>query len=386
MANVYYPKGFLSISKNIGIKESKLDFTVILTKSISNVAAVFTKNTFCGCNILMGRESIKDGQLNAIIVLSGVANVATGQQGVDSAKDIIMKVSKELLIDPNNVLLSCTGVIGQQLPVDKVLVGIEGISGLLEENQLYDSALAIMTTDKASKIRSVKIGDVTLLGMAKGAGMIEPNMATMLVYFFTDAKIDKGDLKQLLEESVSKSFNMISIDSDMSTSDTVVIMANGEIENVDLDQFKKEFNLMCVDLAQDIVSGGEGTKKMIEVNVFSARDFKQAKKVAKSIVNSLLVKTAIYGCDPNWGRVAMAIGKTMDEDIDPFSVCIKFGDTIVYDKGRDIVVEEDVLKRYLNESFKCQINVELNIGNGRATVWGNDLNEEYIRINALYTT
>jgi glutamate N-acetyltransferase/amino-acid N-acetyltransferase len=222
--------------------------------------------------------------------------------------------------------------------------------------------------------------------MAKGAGMIEPNMATMLAFLMTDAAIPPATLRPMLQQAVERSFNMISVDTDTSTSDTVLLLANGVAGEVDLTAFQTALNEVCIYLAKEVARDGEGASKLLEVTVSEARDQQQAKRIAKAVVNSPLVKTAVYGADPNWGRVSMAIGKCHeDTDVRPESVSILFGDTCVFAKGEPQDVDLDALKTYL-QGKEIRIAITLGVGNGHATVWGCDLTEEYVNINALYTT
>ncbi len=380
------PRGFRSCARNIGIRDETLDFTVIASDIPAAAAAMFTQNRFCGAAIIVGREHVANGQLQAFVINSKNANVATGEQGLKNIREVVRLVAEELGISPDDVLPSSTGVIGWQLPMEKIRVGIRGIRDQMQEGQLQISAQAIMTTDTRPKIRAARIGNAVLVGMAKGVGMIEPNMATMLSYFVTDAKIASDQLKQYLKEAVDLSFNMVSIDTDTSTSDTVAIMANGLAGEVDREQFRQALTTMAIELAKDIARDGEGATKLLEVTVDNASSFIQAKRVAKSIVNSPLVKTAVFGADPNWGRVAMAIGKCSEQvDIVPEKVSIAFGDLLVY-QGRALGKENLAqLKAYLHNP-EVAIRVSLGLGDARATVWGCDLSYEYVRINGEYTT
>jgi glutamate N-acetyltransferase/amino-acid N-acetyltransferase len=382
----FYPKGFRSCAKNIGIRDSSLDFTVIASDVPAAAAAVFTQSLFCGAAITVGREHVADGQLQAFVINSKNANVATGEEGIANTREVVGLVAAELGIKPSDVLPSSTGVIGWQLPMEKMRAGIPGFGQQMREGQLEVSARAIMTTDTRPKIHACKIGDAVLVGMAKGVGMIEPNMATMLSYFVTDARIEPEQLKACLKEVVDLSFNMLSVDTDTSTSDTVAIMANGLAGEVPLDDFRRALQEMAIELTRDLASDGEGATKLLEVTVEQASSFRQAKRVAKAIVNSPLVKTAIFGTDPNWGRVAMAIGKCHEEtDIVPEKVAIAFGDLLVY-QGRALGQQHLAqLKAYLQNS-EVTIRVMLGTGDARATVWGCDLSYDYVRINGEYTT
>jgi glutamate N-acetyltransferase/amino-acid N-acetyltransferase len=382
----FQPQGFRSCAKNIGIRDETLDFTVIVSDVPASAAAMFTQSRFCGPTIIVDREHVADGRLQAFVINSKNANVATGEQGLANVHETAQLIAAELDIVPEDVLVSSTGVIGRQLPMEKIRAGIQGIGNEMQRGQLEQAALAIMTTDTRPKMRSCKIGNASLVGMAKGVGMIEPNMATMLSYLVTDAKIAPDVLKQCLKEAVDLSYNMVSIDTDTSTSDTVAIMANGMAGEVDLDEFRQALQTMTIELAQEIARDGEGATKLIEVRVSEATSFAQAKRIAKSIVNSPLVKTAIFGADPNWGRIAMAIGKCEEQtDIVPEKISISFGDLLVY-QGHPLGDDNlEKLEAYLHNP-DVLVSVSLGLGAAHATVWGCDLSYEYVRINGEYTT
>jgi glutamate N-acetyltransferase/amino-acid N-acetyltransferase len=380
------PQGFRTCAKNIGIKDTTLDFTVIASDVPAAAAAMFTQNRFCGAAITVGREHIANGQLQAFVVNSKNANVATGAEGLANIQEIVQLVANELAIAPEDILPSSTGVIGQQLPMEKIRQGICGIAHDMQAGHLEQTAQAIMTTDTHPKMHCYRVGNAVLVGIAKGVGMIEPHMATMLSYFMTDASIAPDVLRQCLQEAVDRSFNMVSVDSDTSTSDTVAIMANGLAGGVNLDEFRSALQRMAVELAKELASDGEGASKLIEVTVDAATSFSQAKRVAKSIVNSPLVKTAIFGADPNWGRIAMAIGKCEEQTaIIPEKISIAFGNLLVY-QGRPIAeVNLTHLKTYLS-NHEILIHVSLGLGDARATVWGCDLTYDYVKINGTYTS
>jgi glutamate N-acetyltransferase/amino-acid N-acetyltransferase len=382
----FSPRGFRSCVKNLGIRDKTLDFTVIASDVPASAAAMFTQSRFCGAAIVVGREHVADGQLQAFVINSKNANVATGEEGLANIREVVRLVAGELGIHPRNVLPSSTGVIGWQLPMEKMRAGIAGIGQEMREGELHLCAQAIMTTDTRPKIRARKIGNAVLVGMAKGVGMIEPNMATMLSYFVTDARIDPATLKQCLQEAVNCSFNMLSIDTDTSTSDTVAIMANGLAGEVPLDEFRQTLQEMAIELTKEMARDGEGATKLLEVTVKEASSFVQAKRVAKSIVNSPLVKTAVFGADPNWGRVAMAIGKCDEQtEIVPDKVSIAFGDLTVY-QGQPLPQDRlPELKAYLQQP-EVAIRVSLGLGQHEATVWGCDLTYDYVKINGEYTT
>lgn len=381
-----FPQGFLSVAKNVGIRDATLDFTVVYSTVPCSAAAMFTQSRFAGSPIIVGREHVADGRLQAVVVNSKNSNVATGQQGIAHAREICELVAAELGIAAADVLPSSTGVIGRQLPMDRIRGGIPGLRAELKADNLEATGRAIMTTDTRPKMRSLRVGNAVLFGMCKGVGMIEPNMATMLAYFYTDAAFAPDALREMLREAVKVSFNMVTVDTDTSTSDTCAILANGLAGAVDRAEFQAALTAMAIELGKEIVRDGEGATKLIEAQVRGARDEEQARVIAKAIVNSPLIKTAVYGADPNWGRVAMAVGKNHQfADLDPERIQIAFGTTVVYD-GRDM--GEDLLEAvtaYL-KGTEIVIAVDLRIGAAQATAWGCDLTEGYVEINGKYST
>ena len=383
----FQPKGFLSVAKNIGIKDDTLDFTVIHSSARAAAVGMFTQSLFCGAPVIVGREHLADDYAQTLVINSKNANVATGQRGLDDARATCRWVAQELGVAPEDVIPSSTGVIGHHLPMDRFQEAIAGrLRGELRADGLDAAAEAIMTTDTRPKRIARRVGSAVVAGIAKGAGMIEPDMATMLAFVFTDASVAPAALRGMLRKSVHKSFNMISVDTDTSTSDTVIAMANGLAGEVDSDAFQSALDEICIHLAKEVARDGEGASKLIEVAVTSARDDAQAKRIAKAIVNSPLVKTAVHGADPNWGRLAMAIGKCHEEtDISPERLRMAFGDTCVYAMGEPKEVDLQALESYLQAS-EVRIVVDLGLRDGQATAWGCDLTEEYVRINALYTT
>jgi glutamate N-acetyltransferase/amino-acid N-acetyltransferase len=380
-----HPRGFLSLAKNVGIKDSTLDLTVIYSTVRARAAAMFTRNRFPGAPVLVGRKHIASGFAQALIVNSKNANVAMGQQGIDKAIETCRIVGAELDINPYDVLPFSTGVIGRPLPMDKIRAGLRGIKNELQPGNLKLAAEAIMTTDKYPKYISCRAGPTVIAGIAKGAGMIEPNMATMLVYLMTDADLPKTALYPMLRRVVEPTFNSMSIDTDTSTSDTVVLMANGLAGKVHLRKFENALLRVCEYLTREIARAGEGVTKLITVDVDAAKTKDQAKHIGKLVVNSPLVKTAIYGSDPNWGRVIMAVGKSFDPSIQPAKVTIRFGKTAVFKKGTPVDCDLEALRAYLGQK-EVAIKVNLGIGTGSARVWGCDLTEGYIKENAYYTT
>jgi glutamate N-acetyltransferase / amino-acid N-acetyltransferase len=380
-----HPQGFLSLAKNVGIKDSTLDLTVIYSTVRARAAAAFTRNRFPGAPVIVGRKHIADGFTQALVINSKNANVAMGKQGINNAIETCRIVGEELDVNSYDVLPFSTGVIGRPLPMDKIRAGLRGIRNELKPDNLKLAAEAIMTTDKYPKYFSCQVGSAVIAGIAKGAGMVEPNMATMLVYLMTDAELPKAALRPMLRRVVDRTFNSMSIDTDTSTSDTVVLMANGLAGKVKLVQFEKGLLQVCEYLTREIARSGEGATKLITVDVRGAKTATQAKRVAKCVVNSPLVKTAVYGCDPNWGRVIMAVGKSFDPSIDPAKVTIRFGATNVFKKGSPVDCDLESLRKYLGQP-EVSVGVDLGIGKASARVWGCDLTEGYVKENAYYTT
>lgn len=380
------PRGFVALAKHVGVKEKNLDFMVVASEQDAAAAAVLTRSRFCGAPIPIARSSIADGRLRAITAVAGNANVATGPQGERDAQEVVELVAGELSIEPSRILPAATGVIGRRLPMQTIRDGVHGIGGSLGEGQLEAAAEAIMTTDSHVKVASVTLGDVTLTGMAKGAGMMAPDMATLLSFFFTDADIPQPELDRLLRRVVGRTYNRLSVDTDTSTSDTVALMANGLAGPVDLDDFGSALEEMALTFTREIARDGEGATKLLLVTVRQASDEQQAERVGKTVVNSPLVKTAAFGGDPNWGRVAMAIGKCFEDPILPDEVQIAFGGATVYDGGE--IANESRLKElegYL-EGEEVQIDIALGLGDTEATVYGCDLSYDYVRLNGEYTS
>ncbi|MBP7283884.1 MAG: bifunctional glutamate N-acetyltransferase/amino-acid acetyltransferase ArgJ [Leptospiraceae bacterium] len=382
-----YPNGFYSFGKNIGIKDTTLDFSVIYSEVLCDAAAVFTKNNFPGSPVIVGREHIQDGKLQAIVINSKNSNVATGQQGIDNARKTCEVLAANLGIHSNDILPSSTGVIGVPLPIEKILSACSSAKESLKAGNLEEVALAIMTTDKKKKIsfRQIEYNGVKgiIYGIAKGAGMIEPNMATMLSYILSDLKPIEGNLYNLLKSSVDKSFNCMSIDTDTSTSDTVVLMCNGISGSIPNNVFQEALDDICIDLTKQIAFDGEGATKLIELDIVAAKDELQAHKIGKSVINSPLVKTAIYGGDPNWGRFVMAIGKVFDEQISFEKLEIFIGGISVKGANPDTLKK---LSDYLKQNSVIKISIHLGSGNSSKRFWGCDLTEGYIQENAYYTT
>jgi glutamate N-acetyltransferase/amino-acid N-acetyltransferase len=381
------PRGFAAHVANIGIKDDTDDFVVVLADVTHAAAGVFTKSRFAGPSVTISRDHLADRTARGIVIVSKNANVANGAAGHDDATAVLAGVAAKVGCDPSDLVIASTGVIGRRYPMNRVMAGIDALPARPSGTEAEPVARGIMTTDTVAKVaeRSVGAGPARVVGVAKGVGMIEPDMATMIAVVLTDAEVAGPELDAVFRRVVGRTFNCVSIDTDTSTSDTAVVLTSGLAGPVDLDEFETALGSVCLDLTKMIARDGEGAQTLLEVSVTGARDDDQAKRVAKAIVNSPLVKTAVHGADPNWGRVAMAIGKCSDDtDIDQDRVTIRFGDTEVYptriDEGQ--LAELSIYMR----GEEVRISADLAIATGSATVWGCDLTDGYVRINADYTT
>jgi glutamate N-acetyltransferase/amino-acid N-acetyltransferase len=336
---------------------------------------------------VVSREHLRGGRARGVVVISKNANVATGATGMANAREVVAGVASALDCQANEVLIASTGVIGRQYPMDAVRAGLAAIPKILRDTNAEAVARGIMTTDTVHKIEEAHVSGSTarVVGVAKGVGMIEPNMATLITMLFTDAAIEPNELDAMFRRVIDKTFNCVSVDTDTSTSDTAIVLASGAAGAVDHAALEGALFDVALSLTKQVARDGEGAEKLIEVRVERARDAHQAKVVAKAIVNSPLVKTAVHGADPNWGRVAMAIGKCSEfVDIDQDRVVISFGDQEVY-PTQLAVGDLDALSAYMRGT-DVVIRVALNTGDASATVWGCDLTDGYVRINADYTT
>jgi glutamate N-acetyltransferase/amino-acid N-acetyltransferase len=377
-----FPRGFRCASRNVGLKPSAKDLALFASDVDAAAAAVFTRNHFPGAPVILGRETIREGVLRGIVVNSKVSNVATGAAGVENARRMAAAAASELGTTANRLLVSSTGVIGVTLPIEKIERGIVGMSGDLQDDPLV-GAEGIMTTDTYAKAISTSAGDATITWVAKGSGMIEPNMATMLSYIFTDAAIDAKTLDRMLRDAVALSFNMLSVDGDTSTSDTCVMLANGLAGPVDEAAFYEALLVGCVRMTEMLARDGEGAEHLLRVTVSGAAGDHEARRVSKSIVNSPLVKTMVHGADPNVGRLLMAVGKCFECTIVPSTTDAWINGYQVVREGTRIDFDEAVVRAALAVDT-VDIEVRLGVGAGTATAYGCDLTKAYIDENAAY--
>ena len=387
------PLGFSADGLHAGFKKKKLDFGWIVSEVPASVAGVYTTNKVIAAPLLVTKASIQKSQkLQAIVVNSGVANSCTGQQGLDDAYEMQRLTAKKLKIETDLVGLASTGVIGEQLPMDALK---NGLSQILVTGKAEYFAEAILTTDTCTKtcVVTEEFGTdlVTMAGVAKGSGMIHPNMATMLAFITCDANISSATLQAALSQHVETTFNQITVDGDTSTNDMVLVMANGCRQNEEIlpdteefEKFSKMLRYLMADLAKKIAKDGEGATKLIEVNVRHAKDEQRGRMIAKSVVGSSLVKTAIFGQDPNWGRILAAIGYAgADVSVDNIDIWIA-GIPVMQASSPVAFDHEETGDAMAGELLT--LTIDLHDGDAEAQAWGCDLSYDYVKINALYRT
>lgn len=394
------PKGFKGSGLHIGIKKVKKDFALIYSEAPCHSAGTFTTNIVKAAPVLWDQKLVNENHpIHAIAINSGVANACTGVEGDKNNEEFASIVAKELNISKEEVLICSTGVIGKQLPMEPIQKGISQAVSSLTDTDLAgeDVATAILTTDTKKKHLGISIDidgvEVLIAGCCKGSGMIHPNMATMLGFITTDINITKELLTKALKEVIPDTFNMISVDRDTSTNDTVLLLANGlannkliDSEDENYNKFKEALYQLNEYLAKCIAGDGEGATKLLEVQVHQASSIKQAKAIAKSICTSPLVKTAVYGNDANWGRLLCAMGYS-GESFDPYKVNLYIesskGKLQLVANGMATDYSEEIATDILNNEHVKAI-VEVNNGSEQATAWGCDLTYDYVKINADY--
>jgi glutamate N-acetyltransferase / amino-acid N-acetyltransferase len=373
--------GFKIAATAAGIKKSGLDLGLLYSDRPATTAAVFTRNAFAAAPILVTREHLKQSgnMTRAILVNAGNANAVTGEAGMNAARQCAAELARHAGCKPSEIFLSSTGVIGRPLPLDKICGGIPRLLYTMDPHGADVFSRAIMTTDTVPKLAASEAGGVRMLGFAKGSGMIHPNMATMLSYVVTDAKMDFAALDKALRYAVDRSFHSITVDGDTSTNDTVAILANGASGvSPSLNTFTAQLTEVCQTLAKAVARDGEGATKFVELTIEGAPSDEAARDIGRTIARSPLVKTAIYGCDPNWGRLICAVGNS-GIPLSGESVELFIDDVPLVNGDLKLASEK------LN-SKEVRIRVSLHSGLGQATVWTCDLTEDYIKINADYTT
>ena len=389
--------GIRAAGIHAGLKpDNERDVALIVADVPAVAAGVFTQNRACAAPIFVCREHLRDHTAQAIIVNSKNANACTGEGGLADAYQMASSVGEAIGVDSSQVLVASTGVIGQRLPMDKITHGIRLATDALRTDGGHDAALAIMTTDTVPKEIAVELEirgkTIRIGGMTKGSGMIAPNMATMLAFLATDANIASEPLQAALCQSIVKSFNRVTVDTDTSTNDTVLILATGtagnpeitEIDSNDYEVFCEGLDFACVELAKMIAQDGEGATKLIEVVVKNAKNETEGEMAARAIAESPLVKTAVFGADANWGRIMMAVGKSGAE-FDPYQVDAWLSDYQLVSAGMDAGFDEETAAHLFSKDT-VTITVDLDAGNADVTMWTCDYSYDYIRINADYRT
>ena len=390
------PKGFVAGATFAGMKtyaEDKLDLGILLSNTPCTAAGTFTTNSIKSPSILVDQEHLSKGNIRALIANSGIANACVGAQGLKDAREVALLAANHLGIKAEEVLVCSTGIIGVELPMALLRTSISQIK--VEEDGGHKLARAIVTTDttikEASVIFEMKGKTVTVGGVAKGSGMIHPNMATMLCFLATDAEINEGLLRKTLNEAVDSSFNMLSVDGDTSTNDTVLVMANGEAHAGLIEEGSEAYQLfsqaiteLCITLTKAIAQDGEGASKLMSVTVEGASNRLDARMAARMVVSSNLVKSAIHGADPNWGRILAALGNS-GATISEEKLALYVNDICIMEDGKPIPFHrESVVAVMMGNEVSFRIN--FNLGDGEATAWGCDLSEEYVTFNSAYST
>lgn len=395
---ITFPEGFVAAGVRCGLKSLGEDLALIVSDSVASVAGVFTTNYVQAACVRYSRRVVKSGSARAILVNAGNANACNGDQGDADNRQMAEWVGRRLNIAPDQVLTASTGIIGHLMPMDKLDRGIELAVSSLERDETVDkqTSEAIMTTDTRPKRFAVEADSehwnapIRFGGMCKGAGMIAPNMATMLAFLTTDARIPAPLLQEALKRAISTSFNSVTIDGDTSTNDMCLLLASGiggaEISNAGdgFDDFVDSLTQVCIALAKEVARDGEGATKLVEIVVRGAATSVGAHKIARTIAESPLVKTALYGCDPNWGRLMMAAGRA-GVAFDPNKVDVYIGPYLVCGAGSSVEFDRVGAHAYLHNP-EVQIAIELNVGDESAAIWTCDYSYDYIRINAEYHT
>lgn len=390
-AGITAVKGIKGQGIHAGFKKNKLDFTIIYSERICTAAGVFTKNKAAAAPVLLDRKFLSDGKAQAIVCNSGFANACTGEEGMNNALFTAEYASEKLGIRKENCLVFSTGIIGVPLPMDIMKNAIDTTVPLLESSNSASEniANAILTTDLVKKEIAIENDNYTISGITKGSGMINPNMATMLCFIFTDADVSSNTLEKCLRNSVNKSFNRISVDGDTSTNDSVVVLANGlsnvKVDTIDkIESFNKALDFVCVELAKKIARDGEGATKLIECECVNAKSQEDAERISKSVIDSSLVKSAVFGEDPNWGRIIAAVGYSGAEmELDKIEVYL--GTLRVVNKGIGVIFSQEEAKKELQKEC-VKIIINMNLGNFCSKAWGCDLSYNYVKINAQYHT
>lgn len=390
-------KGFSAGATYAGLKtlnDDVLDLGILVSESDANLAATFSTNKILSPSVVLSRERAARGKARGVVANSGCANCCVGEQGLIDARELTELAAKQVGVEPDEMLICSTGMIGVELPMALLRQNIGNVK--LSSDGGNSFARSIMTTDTVAKEIAVSVEidgrKIIIGGAAKGVGMIHPNMATMLAFVATDASVEPGFLKSALSEAVDSSFNMCTVDGDQSTNDTVLVLANGQAKGREIqggtesaESFQEALTYVCQSLAKAMVRDGEGAQKLIEVVVDGAKSIREARKAAREITSSSLVKAMVHGNDPNWGRLMMALGKS-GVDIEESKIDMFINDIQIVHEGKAIPFHNDVVVGAMAGAEVVRFRISLNIGDGSATGWGCDLTEEYVTFNSAYST
>jgi glutamate N-acetyltransferase/amino-acid N-acetyltransferase len=383
------PEGFFAGATSAGINEkarNKPDLGILFSEAPCVAAGLFTTNRIKAAPVVLSQERLKKGKAGAVVVNSGCANACTGERGIKDAARMAELAAKGIGLAPEEVLIASTGVIGVPLPMKRITPAMEQV--VLSRDGGHELARAMMTTDTFAKETAVKVkvgkGGFTIGGVAKGSGMIHPDMATLLCFITTDAAVEKGFLEKALQKAVDSSFNMISIDGDTSPNDMVLVMANGRAGKVPADAFEPALEQVCLYLAKSVARDGEGATRLIELTVSGARNLAEARRAARTIVSSSLVKAAIHGADPNWGRIMAAVGRSGVE-VKETKTDLYIGNVALVKAGAPVSFDKRGVVKLLGKK-EVAMRLNLNLGSASATAWGCDLSPEYVTINSKYMT
>ena len=391
------PTGFRFSGISCGIRPSepdRLDLALVVSDRPAAAAGAFTQNRVCAAPVKLCRERLPTSQARGIVICSGNANACTGEQGLEDARRMAALSAESAGCKAESFLVASTGVIGRPLPMPKLESGIRAAAGRLsaDPDSFTLAARAILTTDTRIKTSSASVklsqGEVRILGFAKGAAMIGPNMATLLAFVLTDAAVSESDLARLAPKAADESFNSISVEGHTSTNDTLLILANGQgakLMGDDLAAFNKETTRVCADLARQIAADAEGATHLVTIQVEGLRSDAEARRVAKAIADSALCKTAIFGADPNWGRFVSAAGYS-GVDFEEEQLSLWLGEFLLYDRGKPLPFDAAAASAYIKNNRDLNMRLRFSLGQGRATFYTCDLSYDYVRLNADYTT
>lgn len=392
MGSVSLPGGFRFAGVACGIRgdADRRDLALVVSDRPAAAAGVFTQNRVCAAPVKVSRQRVPADDIRGIVVCSGNANACTGEQGITDARWMTELTAKAIGCRAHQVLVASTGVIGRPLPMEKIAAGIPTAAARLAgtPEALSDAANAILTTDTRVKVAHRSLGEHRLLGFAKGAAMIGPNLATMLAFVLTDAAVAPAELQAILRDAADRSFNCVRVEGHTSTNDTVFLLANGTgppLNGDDLGRFGEAVQAVCVDLAKAIAADAEGAEHLVTVEVQGLANDADARRVAVAVADSPLVKAAVYGGDPNWGRVVSAAGYAGVEFHEEQLSCW-LGETLLYDAGVPVPFDAAAASAHLKQNREVSVRLKFDIGTGRCTIWTCDLTPDYVRLNADYTT